>query len=109
MCLTFCVSQGCSSQSGVDIYATDHLDKIIGIQCKETKRNGLSITVIDKEVAEASNFGPSLDVFIVATTQRNDANIQRHIHQINSSGTYQFRIQIWFWDDINREITAHKL
>jgi hypothetical protein len=91
-------------QDGVDIYATDLLDKHIGIQCKETKRSGLSTTIIDEEADKASIFSPSLDLFIVATTQRIDVNIQNHVNQINNSRKYQFKIQVWFWDDINREI-----
>src|SRR5215207_2473913 len=53
-------------QNGVDIYATDLLDRNIGIQCKETKKNGLNQQIIADEIESASKFSPSLDLFIVA-------------------------------------------
>lgn len=91
-------------QSGVDVYATDHFKKRIGIQCKETKKQGLKTTQIDEEIVAALTFTPRLDLLIVATTARRDAVIQRHINQLNASATYPFEIQVWFWDDINRDI-----
>lgn len=91
-------------QDGVDVYASDFFDRKIGIQCKETKTASLSKSSIDHEVNEAAKFIPSLDLFIIATTQRTDAKLQQHINQIKATGTFQFMIQLWFWDDINREI-----
>jgi hypothetical protein len=92
------------SQRGVDIYAVDLLERKIGIQCKETKKNGLSTTIIDAEITDALGFSPNLDLFIIATTQRTDAKIQTYINQLNDSRTYSFKIHLWFWDDINRDI-----
>jgi hypothetical protein len=89
------------SQNGVDVFARDIFDKNIGIQCKETKKNGLTTAIVDNEAKEAGKFSPQLDLFIVATTQRTDVNIQKHINQINSTKTHKFKVQIWFWDDIN--------
>jgi len=91
-------------QSGVDIYATDLLDQRIGIQCKETKKNGLTDQIISKEIEEASRFKPSLDLFILATTQRTDAKLQEYVNETNKKKHHKFRVQIWFWDDVNREV-----
>jgi hypothetical protein len=57
-------------QYGVDVYATDYSDRKIGIQCKETKVNGLCKKIIEKEISQARNFSPMLDFYIIATTQR---------------------------------------
>lgn len=91
-------------QYGVDIYATDYSDKKIGIQCKETKVNGLCKKIIDSEISQARNFRPMLDVYIIATTQRQDKNIQQYVNQINDKRENHFKVQVWFWDDINRFI-----
>ncbi|WP_218104318.1 hypothetical protein, partial [Methylophaga muralis] len=74
------------SQNGVDVYAVDMWDKCIGIQCKETKIGVLTDKLIDKEVDKALNFRPKLDLFIIATSLRIDANLQNHVNTLNSSG-----------------------
>ncbi len=91
-------------QNGIDVYAVDHLEKKIGIQCKETKKDEFSSVAIDKEVNKAETFSPRLDLFIIATTLRTDAAIQKHVNELNANKTVQFLIQVWFWDDLNREI-----
>ena len=92
-------------QNGVDIYASDLLDRNIGIQCKETKKkNGLNEQIIADEIESALKFSPSLDLFIIATTERTDAKLQEYVNKTNQNGSLKFKIQIWFWDDINREI-----
>ncbi|BED99976.1 hypothetical protein J4G66_01975 [Aeromonas dhakensis] len=89
-------------QHGVDVYAVDIFDRHIGIQCKETKTNSLKPKDIDNEVIKAKGFKPVLDVFIIATTIRIDANLQNHVNKLNS--TSKFKVQLWFWDDINQFI-----
>ncbi|MCO7574238.1 hypothetical protein NJH78_30045 [Pseudomonas chlororaphis] len=92
------------SQNGVDVYAVDTLEKHIGIQCKETKSSRLKIKNINDEINKAKNFKPALDLFIIATTARIDAGLQSHVNQINSTNTIKFKVQLWFWDDINQFI-----
>lgn len=92
------------SQNGVDVYAVDTLEKRIGIQCKETKSSSLTSKNIDDEINKAKNFKPALDLFIIATTARTDASLQSHVNQINSTNTVKFKVQLWFWDDINQFI-----
>lgn len=91
-------------QNGVDVYAVDYLEKKIGIQCKETKSSSLTTKNIDDEINKAKNFKPDLDLFIIATTARTDANLQSHVNQLNSTNTIKFKVQLWFWDDINQFI-----
>jgi hypothetical protein len=94
-------------QSGVDVYAIDYFDKKIGIQCKETKVKPFSTDIINEEADKALNFSPNLDLFIVATTHRTDVNVQKYVNNLQK---YPFRLQVWFWDDINREINrSHRV
>ena len=89
-------------QYGIDIYAVDHFDKIIGIQCKETKKNqGLTVSLIDAEIVKAKKVKPKLDLLILATTERIDRAMQDYINVKNDTKSEPFKIQIWFWDDVN--------
>jgi len=91
------------AQYGVDVYAVNYLDKSIGIQCKETKKK-ITENIITTEANKAISFLPALSLFIIATTQRTDVKLQKFISIINKDNTYDFKIEIWFWDDINRDI-----
>jgi hypothetical protein len=91
-------------QDGVDVYAVDVLEKRIGIQCKETKSQKLTSKIVDDEIAKAKNFKPALNLFIIATTARTDAVLQAHVNQLNSANALNFKVQLWFWDDINQFI-----
>jgi hypothetical protein len=92
------------AQHGIDVYAEDFFGKKIGIQCKETKTEALTAKIIDREINEAKNFRPNLDLWIIATTERIDKKLQDYINKKNDSKTEPFKIQIWFWDDINTMI-----
>lgn len=96
------------SQNGVDVYARNTSDHKIGIQCKETKQKGLTNKVIDGAISEAEHFTPKLDFFIIATTQKTEKKIQEYINQINDSKKTSFKVQVWFWDDINRDINLSR-
>lgn len=96
------------AQNGVDIYATDVFGKSIGIQCKETKTNAITNKKIDTEIKNAINFKPSLDLFIITTTQRIDVKLQQYINEMNKDNKIKFKLQIWFWDDINQEINRSR-
>ncbi len=92
------------AQRGIDVYAQDYLDSHIGIQCKETKTESLTTTIIDNECIKAKAFSPALALLIIATTARIDTKLQDHVIKLNSNKIHSFRLQIWFWDDINRDI-----
>ncbi|WP_293337675.1 hypothetical protein [Microcoleus sp. CAWBG58] len=93
------------AQHGIDVYAVDHYGKHIGIQCKQTKqKEKITEGIITTEAKKANSFLPALSLLIIATTQNTDAKLQNVINIINQNNTYNFKIQIWFWDDINRDI-----
>jgi hypothetical protein len=91
------------AQWGVDVYAVNSRGENIGIQCKQTT-NQITEGIITNEANKAILFSPALSFFIIATTQRTDAKLQEVINIINQTYTYNFKIQIWFGDDINRDI-----
>ena len=86
-------------QNGVDVYVLDYFKKKIGIQCKETKKS-LTRPIILEEIEKVQGFSPSLDLFILATTQPTDVKVQQIVNEENERNERPFNIQIWFWDDI---------
>lgn len=87
-------------QNGVDVFAKDYSGLSIGLQAKETKTK-LSSSVLIQECDSARNFSPQLEWFILCTTERTDAKLQDKVNEIEASGKYSFKPQIWFWDDLN--------
>jgi hypothetical protein len=73
------------AQKGIDVYAQDYLNKHIGLQCKETKKESLTTTVIDKESVKAQQFSPALDLLIIATTARIDTKLQDHVIKLKEA------------------------
>ncbi|MCJ8163721.1 hypothetical protein MKJ04_02640 [Pontibacter sp. E15-1] len=106
------------SQNGIDIFGWDSNNKVTAIQCKH-KSNAkasskkivteIKIDVIDKEVALADTFEPTLDNFIIATTAFRDTTIQNHINALNISRKSKNlpKISIWTWEDFEEEIYRH--
>ncbi|MGG2298383.1 hypothetical protein ACQUZQ_13955 [Aeromonas veronii] len=92
------------NQNGIDIFAQDFMENNIGIQCKETKKASISTTTIDAEVKKAKKFKPSLNLLIIATTARIDTKLQDHVIKINGTGRIPFKVQLWFWDELNQDI-----
>lgn len=91
-------------QDGVDVFAEDYSGKRIGLQCKETKQKELNKTDITEECEKAVRFKPALDYFTICTTLMTDAKAQAEVNNLNSNNKYSFKIQIWFWDQINLDI-----
>lgn len=92
------------TQNGVDIYAVDIHGQGVGIQCKETKGPGLTVRIINDEIEKVKKFTPAIDLFVVATTARIDVSLQSHVNNLNATAKFKFKVQIWFWDDINQYI-----
>ncbi|CAM4371367.1 hypothetical protein [Pseudoalteromonas ostreae] len=92
------------NQKGIDVFAQDLMDNNIGIQCKETKKQSISKSTIDSEVKKAKKFKPSLNLLIIATTARIDTKLQDHVININGTGKIPFKVQLWFWDELNQDI-----
>lgn len=97
------------SQAGVDVFGYNHsANESTGIQCKKrilkhdgitnTPSNTLTTKEIDKEIKSATKFQPTLDRYIIATTGPRDANLQKHVREINQS-TSSFKVSLMFWDD----------
>lgn len=100
------------SQDGVDIYARTQYVGHLGVQCKrlsirDDNNNLLANAVISpamlKEEAEiALNFRPSLDTWVLATTAKRDARIQKSARNLTEAFEKRglgVRVQAWFWDD----------
>lgn len=92
------------NQKGIDVFAQDLMGNKIGIQCKETKKPSISTSTIDAEVEKAKKFKPSLNLLIIATTARIDTKLQDHVINISVTGKTPFKVQLWFWDELNQYI-----
>ena len=89
------------TQDGVDIFFTD---KDIGIQCKKKEHGNGKVTEgeLKQEVKKAKQFEPALKKYILATTCKRDANIQKVARIISKEHIEKnlFYVQIDSWDDI---------
>lgn len=108
------------SQSGVDVYGYDYVNKkYVGIQCKRKNQigsDGIFLTspilgekeILD-EIEKAKKFDPSIDIFILATTASRDVGLQKVIRTINQNTNKKpFEIQIKFWDDFAEYISNNE-
>lgn len=106
------------AQDGVDVFG-HHGNNLIGIQCKrmdELDENnhplpGGTITkkfIVD-EIDKAKHFSPPLKIWILATTAKRDANVQRIALKLDqeSRSKASFGIQVWFWDDFVTDLNRH--
>ena len=97
-------------QNGVDIYGTARYENhITGIQCKGRNKNyGKQLTTkeIDAECEKARRFSPELGTFIIATTSPRDTLIQEYCLNLSAERIYDFKVDIWSWDDIVDEIQS---
>ncbi|PWE52996.1 hypothetical protein DEM27_28345 [Metarhizobium album] len=100
------------AQDGVDIYARTQAVGHLGVQCKrlsirDDNNNLLANAVISpamlKEEAEiALNFRPTLNTWVLATTAKRDARIQKSARNLTEAFEKRgvgVRVQAWFWDD----------
>ena len=99
------------AQQGVDIYGQPKGvgGDYAGIQCKRYGIGGLTKTIIKREIRKAEDFEPKLALFIVATTDKRNAKLQKEIRLINREReeAEKFQIKIMFWEDLSNEIVAH--
>lgn len=108
------------AQDGVDVFGRESGNgQLVGIQCKrmnELDENnhpvpGGAITkkLLDAEIKEARGFSPKLDTWVLATTAKRDAAIQRYALNLDkhSRESNSFGIQIWFWDDFITDLNRH--
>jgi hypothetical protein len=86
-------------QDGVDIVGRPHHlgHRYAGIQCKRYTEGTLSQTIVEREVANAENFVPALEEYIIATTDRRDAALQSFILQMNEEQPRPGSRGTWPW------------
>lgn len=107
------------AQSGVDVYAARSTVGRVGVQCKRMddldENNqplpGGPITrkILIDEVDKAMSFTPDLDLWILATTAKRDAHIQKIARQLEATHQQQglFGVKLWFWDDYVTMLNNH--
>ncbi|WDO14532.1 hypothetical protein MH928_07500 [Flavobacterium sp. WW92] len=94
------------NQFGVDIYGVPKGEtNYWGIQCKgkdEYSNAKLSQNEIENEILKATNFRPSLAVYIIATTANKDSKIEEFIRIKNFENQSKnlFEIHLFCWEDI---------
>ncbi len=95
------------AQNGVDIFGKWKKD-IIGIQCKRLEFK-LSLAMIKCEIKKAEAFTPKLTKYIIATTDRRDAKIQREVFDmtLERKNDGLFGVEILYWDAIEDEINGN--
>lgn len=93
-----------TKQNGVDIFGKSSLSgKLIGYQCKGKQvypERRVKQSEIDGEIVKAKNFKPKINCLVFLTTASRDPSIQEYIRQINESGSIDFEVGIYFWNDI---------
>lgn len=95
------------NQDGIDIIGYIESDYLIGIQCKNTLVNKITIDTINKEILKAENFNPPINELHIATSSVRDGNIQTRVAKLSQERAMQgkFRVFIIFWPDIEQELS----
>jgi hypothetical protein len=88
------------AQAGVDVSVTTLDGNYVGIQCKRTD-HALALSTITDEIIKARVYRPALTRFIIATTARADAQLQRAVRELPPEA---FTVEVWSWDDINNHM-----
>ncbi len=96
-------------QDGVDIYGDGQLGQLIGVQCKNTLVNNLTIEIINKEINNAELFTPPIAEMYIATSAVRDVNIQREVAALSQSRIVngKFGVGLIFWADIEQELSKN--
>jgi hypothetical protein len=97
------------AQSGVDVFGHDDHDLQVGIQCKNTV-GGVTIAVVDEEVANAEAFDPPLAHLYIATTAKRDAPLQQAVRKLSAERRRdgKFLVNLMFWDDICGDLATNE-
>lgn len=98
------------AQAGVDIYGSDYLNFLAGVQCKKYDIE-LKLKTIEEEIINAEKFVPPLEVFFIATTQPTDAKLQKEVRIISKKrkDAGRFPVGIFFWNDIVQELLTNEI
>ena len=98
------------AQQGVDIYGRPGRgEKWAGVQCKVRNNQELTETELLAEVEKTKSFEPQLSEYIIATTGRRDAKIQKIARCITADHNKEglFSVSISFWEDIQNELAKY--
>ena len=94
-------------QNGVDVYGIPKKEnEYWGIQCKGKNDDYINAKLtkkeIDEEINKAKNFSPKLEVFIIATSQSKDVEIEQYVREkdIENRNSKSFEIILFCWEDI---------
>jgi hypothetical protein len=99
------------AQDGVDVHAARSRAGSVGVQCKRmddldssnqpVPGGPITRDILQAEVDKAEGFMPELDLWILATTAKRDATIQKVARQIDAQRQQRglFAVKLWFWDD----------
>lgn len=93
-------------QNGVDVYGIPKSETSYwGVQCKgknDYNQSKLTKQELDDEIVKAKSFSPKLAVFIIATTQSKDVEIEQYIREkdLESRNKGNFEIILFCWEDI---------
>ncbi len=102
------------AQHGVDVYGRKGGDgDWAGVQCKGIDgRYGAAVTKTElkAEVEKAKKFKPPIKEFILATTAKNDATIQRVARKITQEHEKEglFSVVVFGWSEIHRRLANYR-
>ena len=95
-------------QNGIDIVGQPSYlnNRFAGIQCKNTEVDLISI---NKAITEAESFDPPIDEFIIALTSKRDTSLQSTVMRLSQERKEngKFSVFIWFWEDIELELSSN--
>lgn len=98
------------AQNGVDVYGRRNKNDWVGIQCKLKYADFVSEVELKAEVEKAKLFIPKISEFILVTTTRRDANIQKVARQLTedlSGSEHEFSVDVWGWDQFEERASHH--
>ncbi len=97
------------SQEGIDIYFSiqDNNHYIAQAKNYSDSKNFIKNIKSDINRAKNSSFKNSIKKFIVVTALDRDKKIQDEVKILNNSNAYNFLIEIFFWDDIEKMINVN--
>lgn len=98
------------AQHGVDVYGRRNGKNWVGVQCKQKMDKGVSEAELRDEVTKAKSFDPKISEFILVTTARRDAAIQKVARNITdelSESEHAFTVSVWGWDQFQEHASLH--
>ena len=98
------------TQHGVDVFGRRKGKNWVGVQCKQKMDEGVSEAELRAEVTKAKSFDPKISEFILVTTARRDAAIQKVAREITdelSETEHAFKVSVWGWDQFQEHASLH--